>query len=66
MRLAVFGATGRTGVPLVEQALDRGHHVTAFVRDPGKLAPASDSASSRATPTPGRASTTRSRTPTPC
>lgn len=37
MRLAVFGATGRTGIPLVRQALDRGHEVVAFVRDPSKL-----------------------------
>jgi putative NADH-flavin reductase len=37
MRLAVFGASGRTGVPLVEQALGRGHAVTAFVRDRNKL-----------------------------
>jgi putative NADH-flavin reductase len=37
MRIAVFGATGRTGVPLVEQALERGHEVVAFVRSPGKL-----------------------------
>ncbi|MFB6136513.1 MAG: NAD(P)-dependent oxidoreductase [Halobacteriaceae archaeon] len=32
MRLAVFGASGRTGVPLVEQAVERGHEVVAFVR----------------------------------
>jgi putative NADH-flavin reductase len=37
MRLTVFGATGRTGRPLVEQALGRGHEVTAFVRDPADL-----------------------------
>lgn len=37
MRIAVFGATGRTGVPLVEQALERGHEVVAFARSPGKL-----------------------------
>ena len=37
MRIAVFGATGRTGRPLVEQALDRGHEVVAFVRDPAGL-----------------------------
>lgn len=34
MKLAIFGATGRTGIPLVEQALAQGHHVTALVRDP--------------------------------
>ncbi|WP_436928117.1 NAD(P)-dependent oxidoreductase [Halosimplex amylolyticum] len=34
MRITVFGATGRTGQPVVEQALERGHEVVAFVRDP--------------------------------
>lgn len=33
----VFGATGGTGKAFVEQALDHGHGVTAFVRDPSKL-----------------------------
>lgn len=33
MQITVFGATGRTGRPLVEQALDRGHTVVAFARD---------------------------------
>jgi putative NADH-flavin reductase len=37
MRITVFGATGRTGVPLVRQALDRGHEVVAFVRSPERL-----------------------------
>lgn len=37
MKLTVFGASGRTGRPLVEQALRAGHEVTAFVRDPAKL-----------------------------
>jgi putative NADH-flavin reductase len=37
MRIAVFGATGRTGRPLVRQALDRGHDVVAFARSPSKL-----------------------------
>jgi len=36
-QLAVFGATGRTGRRVVEMALARGHAVTAFVRDPGRL-----------------------------
>jgi putative NADH-flavin reductase len=37
MRLAVFGATGRTGRPLVTQALERGHEVVAFARSPDSL-----------------------------
>lgn len=43
MQLTVFGASGRTGVPLVEQALAGGHSVTAFVREAAKL-PVSDEA----------------------
>jgi putative NADH-flavin reductase len=38
MKLVVFGASGRTGRPLVEQALAQGHDVTAYVRTPSKLA----------------------------
>ena len=34
MKLFVIGATGRTGREVVQQALTRGHHVTAFVRSP--------------------------------
>ncbi|WP_435073275.1 NAD(P)-dependent oxidoreductase [Halorubrum sp. HHNYT27] len=37
MRIVVFGATGRTGGPLIERALERGHDVVAFVRDPADL-----------------------------
>jgi len=37
MKLAVFGATGRTGILLVEQALKRGDHVLAFVRNADAL-----------------------------
>lgn len=37
MKLLVFGATGRTGLPLVRQALDAGHEVIAFARTPSKL-----------------------------
>ena len=36
MRLAVLGATGRTGVPLVRQALEAGHQVSALVRSEDK------------------------------
>jgi putative NADH-flavin reductase len=32
VKLAVFGAAGGTGRPLVAQAIERGHAVTAFVR----------------------------------
>jgi putative NADH-flavin reductase len=37
MKLAIFGATGKTGIELVKQALDQGHAVTAFVRDSARL-----------------------------
>ncbi len=37
MKLLVLGATGRTGQHIVEQALAKGHTVTALVRDPGKI-----------------------------
>ncbi len=36
--LAIFGATGRAGQHLVQQALERGYCVRALARDPGKLA----------------------------
>lgn len=37
LRVFVLGATGGTGRALVDQALARGHRVTAFVRSPDKL-----------------------------
>jgi nucleoside-diphosphate-sugar epimerase len=37
LRVLVIGATGGTGRQLVKRALDQGHQVTAFVRDPSKL-----------------------------
>ncbi len=37
MKIIIFGATGRTGLPLVTQALDAGPVVTAFVRNPNKI-----------------------------
>jgi putative NADH-flavin reductase len=37
MKLFVIGATGRTGQEIVQQALARGHQVTAFVRSPEKI-----------------------------
>jgi putative NADH-flavin reductase len=38
MKVTIFGASGRTGQHLVEQALERGHQVSAFARSPQKLA----------------------------
>lgn len=38
MRIAVFGGTGRTGVPVVQQALERGHEVRALARSAAKAA----------------------------
>jgi uncharacterized protein YbjT (DUF2867 family) len=38
VRLAVTGATGRTGIPLVTQALDRDHEVAALARSRTKAA----------------------------
>jgi putative NADH-flavin reductase len=37
MHLGVFGGTGNTGRHLIEQALRKGHEVTALTNDPGKL-----------------------------
>ncbi len=37
MRLALIGASGYVGAPLLQEALDRGHQVTALVRHPEKL-----------------------------
>ena len=37
LRVLVIGATGGTGRQLVQKALDQGHQVTAFVRDPSRL-----------------------------
>ena len=37
MKLAIFGATGDTGRHVATAALERGHEVRAFVRNPDKL-----------------------------
>lgn len=37
MRLLVLGASGGVGSKLVQQAVARGHHVTAQTRDPARL-----------------------------
>jgi len=36
-KILVIGATGPTGRQVVSQALDQGHQVTAFVRDPKRM-----------------------------
>src|SRR2546427_4961370 len=37
VNVVVFGATGETGRWLAERAVQAGHEVTAFVRDPGRM-----------------------------
>ena len=37
MKLIVFGASGRTGQQLIQQALEQGHNVSAFARLPSKI-----------------------------
>jgi len=37
MKVVILGATGGTGRELAKQALDLGHNVTAFIRNPSKL-----------------------------
>ena len=37
MKIAVVGSTGRTGLEIVQQALDAGHDVRALARTPSKM-----------------------------
>ena len=37
MKIAVFGSSGKTGILIVYQALNQGHTVTAFARQPSKV-----------------------------
>jgi len=37
MKIAVFGASGKTGILIIYQALNQGHEVTAFARVPSKV-----------------------------
>jgi putative NADH-flavin reductase len=37
MKIALIGATGFVGAPLLEELLQRGHQVTVLARNPGKL-----------------------------
>lgn len=38
MRVAILGASGQTGKPLIQEALARGHEVIAIARSPEKIA----------------------------
>ena len=38
MKIIIFGASGRMGIKVVEQALEARHLVTAFLRTPSKIA----------------------------
>src|SRR5262249_9053639 len=42
MKVIVIGATGGSGLAAVEHLLAEGHEVTAFARNPGKIAMRSD------------------------
>jgi putative NADH-flavin reductase len=37
MKIAIFGATGTIGREVTLEALERGHDVTAVLRDPARL-----------------------------
>ncbi len=37
MKIAIFGASGKTGIEVIKQALEQGHDVTVMVRDPDRL-----------------------------
>ena len=39
MKIALIGATGFVGTPLLAEFLSRGHQVTVLARNPGKLTP---------------------------
>ena len=39
MRVALYGATGKTGSRILTELLSRGHEVTAIVRDTAKISP---------------------------
>ncbi|MEB6202599.1 NAD(P)H-binding protein, partial [Mammaliicoccus fleurettii] len=37
MKIGVIGASGRAGTLILKEAIDRGHQVTAIVRDKSKM-----------------------------
>ena len=42
MKVLVLGGTGQVGQHIIKQLLDKNHHITAIVRNPGKLTVAHD------------------------
>jgi len=38
MKIALIGATGNAGAPILNELVRRGHEVTAIVRNPEKIA----------------------------
>ncbi len=47
MKIAVIGATGFVGSAILQEALQRGHEVTAIVRHPEKVKAASEASSAQ-------------------
>lgn len=37
MKIALFGSTGKTGIEVMKQSLEKGYEINAFVRDASKL-----------------------------
>ena len=37
MKIVVFGATGKTGIEVIKQSLDKGYEVVAYARSPNKI-----------------------------
>ncbi|HEY1966714.1 MAG TPA: NAD(P)H-binding protein [Pseudonocardia sp.] len=48
MKIVLLGATGKVGGPILSELLDRGHQVTAVVRDASRLPTAGDGLTHRA------------------
>ena len=46
MKIVLFGASGTIGSSIAAEALSRGHHVTAVVRDPTRVGPSHEALSS--------------------
>lgn len=62
MNVTVFGATGGVGSQVVGQLRSRGHPVTAYVRNPGKV----PGTWARMSPSSSESSATPQRSTAPC